>query len=271
MNKATILSLFFILVIGITYLSTLPPIKRYLVTYAQKSMEEAYGSVPLSPVHEVKVQAIAKELGVIESIVMRKMNTNALKAFGYYNAIAASHVFLGILPLVDTPFLFVSEGFFEDLSEREQRFLIGHELIHIKERHTKYIQLVMVLVSLALCILWWLYARKRTEAVIAIYIPESYRLLTLFCAGFISICMLEVIPDLMQLWYRRHIEWRADHQSLALLNSHDGGVQLMERWMKEFKIPQINPYWGLLSDHPSCHERRAYCLAQKHSIIKEVL
>src|SRR5438876_215687 len=101
-------------------------------------MQETYGSMPLAPAYEAKILAIAKELEVTDSMVMRKMNTHALKAFGYNNACAASHVFLGILPLVDTPFLFISEGFFEDLTEEEQRFLIGHELIHIKERHTKY-------------------------------------------------------------------------------------------------------------------------------------
>lgn len=271
MNKTAIFSLLLILVIGIFYLSTLPPIKRYLATYAQKSMEEVYGSAPLSSAHEAQVQAIAAELGITEPIIMRKMNTNALMTFGYHNAFAAFHLVGGLLPVVDTPFLFISQGFFEDLSEQEQRFLIGHELIHIKERHTKYIQLVIVLVLLALCILWGLYGRKRTEAVIATYISESYRAPSLFCAGFISICILAVIPELMHFWYRRHIEWEADHQSLALLDSHDGGVQLMDRWMKEFKLPQINPYWGLLADHPSCFERRAYCLAHKHSINKEVL
>lgn len=236
-------------------------------------MEEAYGSATLIPVYEAKILAIAKELGVTEPIVMRKMNTKTLLAFGYYNAFAAFHLLGGFLPLVDTPFLFISEGFFEDLSEQEQRFLIGHELVHIKERHTKYIQLILVLISLVLAFLWWVYARKRTEAIIARYVTESYRLPLLVCAGFLTVCTLELIPDLMHLWYRRHIEWEADHQSLTRLHSHDGGVQLMERWMKEFKLPQSNPYWGIVADHPSCYERRAYCLAekQKHSITKGVL
>lgn len=273
MNTIKILSISSIILVGAYGISTLPPIQRYLASYAQKSMEEGYGSAPLTPAYEAKIMAIAKELGVTEPIVMRKMNTKTLVAFGYYNAFAAFYLFGGFLPVIDTPFLFISEGFFEDLSEQEQRFLIGHELVHIKERHIKYAQLVMVLISLALCILWWFFARKRTEAIIARYVSESYRMPTLICAGFLSICMLEVIPDFMHLWYRRHIEWEADHQSLTRLHAHDGGVQLMERWMKEFKMPQSNPYWGLLSDHPSCYERRAYCLAQKekHSITKEVL
>lgn len=269
--KRTIFPLISALLVGIYCLCTLPIVKNYLSSHAQKTMEQMYGSVPLSPIYEAKIRAVATELGVEDPIIMRKMNSSALMAFGYHNAFAAFPLFGNILPLVDTPFLFVSEGFFEDLSEQEQLFLIGHELTHIKEHHTQYIQLILILTILALCTLWWVYVRKKTEAMVATHIPAPYQKASLFMIGFLSVWMCAVAPQLMSFWYRRHIERVADHQSLTLLHSYDGGVQLMDRWVKDYKLPSVNPYGGILADHPSCFERRTYCLERKNHSTKEVL
>lgn len=256
--------------VGLYAISTLPLVQRYLVPYAHKSIEVLYGSISLAPAYESKVMEIAKELGMDEPIVMRKMNTNALRVFGYYNAVVVTHAFWDMLPLVDTTFLFISEGFFEDLSEQEQRFLIGHELIHAKDRHTRYLPIIMPLVFLVLLILF-LCMYKKIGVMISTHIIESYRALLFLCIGIFSIWMLVVIPSLVHSQYRRYIEWQADSKSLAALNSHDEGIQLLERWMKEYNIPQVNPYGGWFASHPSCYERRVYCLAQKNLLIKGTL
>ena len=64
--------------------------------------------------------------------------------------------------------------------------------------------------------------------------------------------------------YRRHIEWEADYKSLEILKSYDGGIKLMERWQQDYKIPADNVFLGLFADHPSCSERKMYCLECKN-------
>lgn len=85
-----------------------------------------FGEEKLSQINELKIQKIVQDMGMSEySIEIRKMNNFALAHTGRDNAL--------VLPFLN--YLFISEDFFEELTEQEQRFLIGHELMHIYSNH----------------------------------------------------------------------------------------------------------------------------------------
>ena len=222
-----------------------------LSSYVSRKAEQELGAIPLAKKQEKKIKAIAHKMGVVEPIVIRKMNHKALAAFGYYNAIAHFPSLFGFIPVRTEPFLFISEGFFEDLSSEEQLFLIGHEMVHIRERHTRYLNLVYYLLFLGLLLFWWFSKRYfRSPALIVVH-----RIL---------LCIFLVAPNLICLAYRRRIEREADYTSMKILNSYDGGIKLIERWRREFKMPADNPHFGLFSDHPSHFERKICCLEFKN-------
>lgn len=234
-------------------------IRQQLDAYAIQSTQELLGSDPLAPEQEVMVKAIAQEMGVTDKIIIRKMNWRALQAFGYHNAFAYFPLFLNVIPYTKQPFLFFSEGFLEDLSPEEQRFLIGHEMVHIKERHLLYLNLVMYLCMVLLALGCWLlfhYVKRGTQkyAQRAYY---SYILNGIFALLFYC-CIL--LPTLGALVYRRYMERLADCESLVQLHSYDGCKKLLDRWQKEHKIPRHHNGLGLFEDHPSCCEREEYCL-----------
>lgn len=235
------------------FISTLSPVKNYLDSYAIGIAEKKFGSKRLAQSQEDKILSIAAEMGITENIVIRKMNTPALLTYGYYNAFAYfAGAFFQVFPISDQPFMFVSEGFLEDLSAEEQRFLIGHELIHIRDRHTKYLTFLWYLSVLLLLIM-------------AYYMRRKY-LLSKFPTGLLVYFSL-VIPNLTVLAYRRHIEWVADTESMKMLGSYDGCMKLMSRWQKDFEMPKDHPMHKLLSDHPSCYEREQCCLELKNQNI----
>ena len=71
-------------------------------------------------------------------------------------------------------------------------------------------------------------------------------------------------PKLTEFAYRRHIEREADHLSITALGSHDGALVLFERWQKDFKMLEHNPF-ELTADHPSIFERKQYCMNYKNN------
>jgi Zn-dependent protease with chaperone function len=199
------------------------------------------------------------------------MNQKALARFGYHNAFAYNPQTAYFLPIESISFLFVSEGFFEDLSLEEQRFLIGHELIHIKHGHLHYFHPALLLFFVALLIC----AMRPTKYVMVIiqkHFPLFYPkyIPWVITALLLGACVAST--SLVALAYRRHIEREADCVSMQLLNSHAGCLLLTERWHKECKIALHNPYFGITADHPSCAERQSYCLALKqHQSIQKDL
>lgn len=237
----------------------IPSIKQRIDNYAISKMEAKFGSALLVPAQEAKILATAQEMGIAEPIVIRKMNTWALQKFGYHNAFACWADLWELIPFSNQPFMFFSEGFLEDLSEAEQRFLIGHELIHVRDRHVMFFKITWLFGILFLVGLTYLaqrYVKQRFEIKpVALYLLTS--------AG---IYFSLAIPNLVGLAYRRYIEKVADCESFRLLNSHEGCLKLIERWQADFKMPKHDAYYGLLSDHPSCFERKCYCLDHQKSI-----
>lgn len=236
----------------------------YLSNCAHQWIETAYGAQPLNPIYEAKVRAIAQEMNITTPFTIRKMNAIALRTVGYFNAFAMFHLFGAILPLVDTPYLFISEGFFEDLSEQEQRFLVGHELVHIREQHNRFVPLVATGTLCGLLAAWARYSENGVQHLVEkIFSASHQKTGRIITHGTVAV-LCATLCELIAVRYQRHNEWVADHESMERLHAHEGGIRLMERWMKDFKMAEYNVLGVLFADHPSCADRRAYCIECKN-------
>lgn len=231
----------------------IPLISQKIQSYAISSTEEQMGGQMLAPAQEQKIKDIAQKMDITQIINIRKMNAQALQQFGYHNAFAYFPRFAYILPLGDQAFMYISEGFFEDLSPEEQDFLIGHELMHIKEEHTKYAPLIHILLMILISLVVWILRKK-------------YNFLRYWIVTIALWLALIWVLNFGQLAYRRYIERVADIQSVECLGTHNGLLKIVERWLREYKMQLHNNYYGIFADHPSVAERKAYCLEsqQKH-------
>jgi Zn-dependent protease with chaperone function len=225
----------------------IPFVSQKIQSYAISSTEELFGSQLLLPVHEKKVREIAQKLGITHTIHIRKMNAQILQHLGYHNAFAYFPHFLNIFPLGDQAFMYISEGFFEDLNSEEQDFLIGHELVHIKQEHTKYAPVICFVLFILMTLGVWL-------------LRKNFAVLHYWMASIGLWLALMWIINVGHLFYRRHIEREADIHSLERLETHNGMLKIIERWMREYKTPLHHNYYGMFSDHPSIWQRRTYCL-----------
>lgn len=254
--KKIILLLFFIAVTGLSYYHSF--IQEKLNHYLINTAEAYFGSQPLAEKHEKVIKEIAQRMGVTDCVRVRKMNTNAMRLLGYCNAFAYFPKLFLFIPVGIVPFLFVSEGFFEDLAPGEQRFLIGHEMVHIKERHLHYFSgLLFIVVLLLLWFLWFIKNHVRNFIYQKVPVRHAGAIRYLVMGLLTVVCLL--IPELLESVYRKKIERDADYQSLIILNSYEGCLSLMHRWQKEFKMNEKNSYSGFFATHPSLQERTAYC------------
>lgn len=247
-----------VLGIGIAILQ-IPAISQKIQSYAITSTQELLGGSLLAPAQEQKIKEIALKMVVTRIVNIRKMNATALRQFGYHNAFAYFPQLLNIFPIGNQAFMYISEGFFEDLSEQEQTFLIGHELAHIKEQHTKYIPLtVLLMIILISWAVWGL--RKKIRNLVVRMLPVTYAAAAFWV---LAVCLWLagiLVVEIGMAVYQRHIERVADMAALEKLACHEGLLKITDRWLKEFKMPLHNDYYGIFADHPSCAERKAYCL-----------
>jgi Zn-dependent protease with chaperone function len=232
--------------------------------YAVTNLEATFGAQKLAPQFEEKIKQIAFKMGITEEIHLRKMNYIGLQTFGYYNALYMTPQFFGLLPILDKPYIYISQGFLENLTDDEQLFLIGHELGHLKERHVSYLPLIQLLVNICILALWWYVILGYIEQII-MKREWSIRLKkhTINLLGSVIIALCIALSSISILAYYRHIEWQADEISLSCLHSHDGALKLMERWEKEYKIPSEQGYRDIFSNHPSTKYRIQYCIEHK--------
>lgn len=250
-------SLALIMLVGISFNKDF--LEEQALIDAIQTAQMTFGSMSLHAEQEQFVRSIADEIGVKRKLIIRKMNQNALVQFGYHNAFAYTPQMFFLFPLKSVSFLFISEGFFEDLTPEEQRFLIGHEMIHIFHGHLDYLILCVLLLFISLVFISWQF-RKRIKLIIQRKISHRYQTHMMGFVTFLLFCACNIGSSGAALAYRRYIEKEADCVSMQLLNSYDGCMKLTQRWHKECKLDLHNPYFGLTSDHPSCSERQAYCL-----------
>ena len=234
-------------------------LEQQTLSVAVTVAQQQFGSSPLAPEQEAMIRKIAHETGVTRSVIIRKMNTQALAQFGYCNALAFNLHMCYLIPIDSVSLLFVSEGFFEDLTPEEQRFLIGHEMIHIKHGHLGYLPLFICLLflSLAACSLFLLRIIYKSFAQT---IKKQYQTVFMISITLLLFFSCSFITQIASFAYRRHIEKEADCESMKLLGSYNGCLQLTDRWQQEYNIALHNPYFSIMSDHPSVAERKTYCL-----------
>ena len=251
---------FLVFIIGISvFILAYKLITNITEEYAISNLYETLGNLPVSNEIEEKINNISREIELTEKIIIRKMSPQALRIMGYHNAFCCyPNVLFGCITF-NKPHIFISEGFFEDLLPEEQRFLIGHELMHIKQHHVLYLNLIILLIRITILAFWWFIIIKYAKKIILKF-DIKYRDKIFYAFVVTSLFFCFFILKLLELSYRRYIEIDADIKSIELLKSHEGAIKLIERWVGEFKIPFKNNYYGLLSDHPSSSERKNYCL-----------
>jgi Zn-dependent protease with chaperone function len=253
----------------------LPSVQRFLERRTIAYIEDQFGSDSIPTDQETKIRQIAKIMGVTDEMRIRKMNDNALVIFDYHNALFIPSNLWGFLPLVDIPCIYVSTGFLEDLSSEEQQFLIGHELIHLRDRHTRFLGLLYYLFIFAVIFVTFfimqsfikLYSKllKRfTQPIELHYFLQALQACIITIFFFTAI----LLPELGVSLYRRHLERCADLQSVALINSHHGGIAFLNRCIKEWgHCAEWNWWQACILHHPSHTERKKYILAHQQKNI----
>lgn len=250
-------SIIFIYILAVFSINKISFIKNLVVASSRAQLEDLYGSQEISSNLSEKIYNLSQKIGISSSLKLKKMNYKALQSLGYYNAFIANPVFLSIFPINDL-YLYASQSFVEDLTEQEQDFLLGHELVHAKYKDSFYMHFFMILSVLVFAYIFYNFG----------YLGFRYKNFNseilrwfLISLSFVFFCLVEEL-----LWhrYRKALETRADCFSLAKLNTYDGAFKVMERWSKDFKMNDHHDWWGLFATHPSLAERKIYCLDLKN-------
>ncbi|MGA9530305.1 MAG: M48 family metalloprotease [Candidatus Babeliales bacterium] len=214
---------------------------------------------PLEKKYEDEIRSIAREMGISEHFIIRKMNHKELLLYGYHNAVISLPVLFGFIPIGKTLCLCINEEFYKSLSDEEKRFLIGHEMVHIEKKDPVY----------KLCGLGALiFSNLLSNLAVNFFmmkkiVPEEYCISPIIIGFVIGIFSVETF-----LFYSRHIESRADILCLQKLQAYAGCLALLERWNKDYGLPDETPFWGLLSSHPSNNIRRINCQTLKNKANK---
>lgn len=212
------------------------PITDYLV--------QGYGTQPLSKKQTRLVTSIMKEMGITKPIDMRMANWRAKATWGRNNAIA-----------MYDQYLFISDSFFDELSKEEQRFLIGHELSHIKFGHnSKQLTVLILLIILA----FFLYGKINK----ALRARIQRRIITL-PLGLFCLWLLLVGRQITSATLSRICERQADMESVRCLNCPKGGIKFFDRLERADKITvaqnRIKKWLGpWIATHPSNKARIDY-------------
>ncbi|HJZ23589.1 MAG TPA: M48 family metalloprotease [Candidatus Babeliales bacterium] len=194
------------------------------------------GTESLSDEKVKLIRDTAHEIGVTQQFEIRKMSALAIAQFGLYNA------------FVFFDYLFVSEEFFEKLDYHERRFLIGHELMHIKKKHMRQ---RLFLSGLLFC--------NELPSRLLAYVSTKF----LYRNYFSSVTgMVALIRPLVVAGYTRAQEKEADLGAALLLCEAQGGVSLFEK-MEKFAGDEHENYYAkwynrILATHPNFQERKRY-------------
>lgn len=221
----------------------LRPIKPMVRAVTEIFGDHYYGRQRLKPKNEKFVKDIMKILGMeSEQIGVYKSNHFAIAHHGYNNAFA-----VGFLNSI-----FISEGFFEELSFNEKVFLIGHELSHLKKNHS-YKKASLILGKFCF---WW-YFNDQIES----FIKEKLK--TTRLAGwtketnYIFSKIFAGISCLGFLAYSRICEYDADKTAVVNLGNvaRNGGLGMFKSFKEKEDETRDSFLFRLLSTHPS-HEQR---------------
>lgn len=228
-----------------------------IIEYCLKDMYDfvgldRIGYHAVSQENEQFIRAIITELEMDDyCIEIRGMTYYAKCEAGYINAFVMPSIFYK----KRHAYLYISEMWFDTLSQEEKRALVGHELMHIKRNHiTK-----QFLVNIATIMSTWSlknYVTKRN--------PEKFLLLPI-----LSLLQLPGCLFIMQK-YSRICEKDADIAAAQDMNNKDGMLTLLRTVktqatdpkskfnIKRLKDKILKPITHLLSSHPRINQRIKY-------------
>ncbi|HJZ23591.1 MAG TPA: M48 family metallopeptidase [Candidatus Babeliales bacterium] len=218
--------------------------RSWVDTIIQKFAKPDQFGVESLPDEKVSfIRGIAKELGVTQKFEIRKMNSHAMRTFGLYNALAYFD-----------RYLFVSEHFFDKLDFHEQRFLIGHELMHIKQCCAyRHFSLFCGLASFNLVFL-----------ISTIILGQQKNKKLALLSGTINLVGLMILQPLVRA-HARMLEKEADLYSAKILGEVQGGISFLEKFSTLTKDHPLQGQYDysswfkrIFASHPSFPERQKY-------------
>jgi len=210
---------------------------------------EFYGAQKVSPETERFVRGIQKEMGMESyNIPVRRFTDKMIQKNGYENALV-------------TPWrsMYISEDWLNSLPLAQKRFVVGHELAHLKRRH----HLKSMGIVLAMSYMNYFIGTSYLEN----YTHESRWKRE--ARGLGVLAPLELLMFVALSRFDRYCEADADATSVAELKCYKGAIDnfggpdnaalsksfadfLAKRpWHEKLK----DSFWNLFDSHPRDHER----------------
>lgn len=252
MNKKILASIISIGLIFASLVVFYTPVWNYLEKQAQAKAFSCLGSVKAPEEISKRINDLALKIGFDRPVDVYKFSINGLRVYGYHNAIALNPTYF--MFIFNKPTIYISTGFFEDLDIDEQDFILTHELYHLKENHLVKIFILGIILDLIIFILVFLIA----YFLIFRRFGRSKKGFAWALTAFLFLVM-GLVGQGLELWHRRFIEREADIKAISYLGTDSGLKKFLERCLKDFKVPDENRYYGIMSDHPGCSERKEYC------------
>lgn len=236
-----------------TVSSIVSTIKKWADTCSDNFVRNE-GTGKLSAQKEAYIRSIIQELGMSKNIDIRKMNKRAVTTLGVDNAFVTA-------PLIKE-YLFVSEDFFDNLTESERRFLIGHELMHLYHKHNHlqkiligacFVSLVPVLAGIDK-LDQWMATMTTTERRDYHTISNEEDIMKLrLCAPLCILTVWSLATKAASGCISQIFERQADISAARKLNTAQGGIDLFKRSnaknIGKIRVPSI------FSSHPTPNER----------------
>lgn len=178
-----------------------------------------------NPAVEEEIRSIIRELQFdrVDKLVIRKMNMVGRLRTGKKNAF--------VVQLPGQEYLYVSESWFKTLSSEEKKFLIGHEITHLKNYHTY--KRIGLAISISVCALLS-FDFLEQKGIISSYEKKLCK----------SAFNISVVP--VSLMYSRYCEYEADHGAIKDGATLQGALGILQQ-LKEYgdKIERSLSQWKI--------------------------
>jgi Zn-dependent protease with chaperone function len=228
-------------------------------------MWESYGFHAISEANQLYINGIIHELGMDDyCIEMRGMSNAAQFAVGRINAFVVPSLFSD---KKSHAFLFISEEWFDSLTELEKQALVRHELMHLKCNHGRK-KFTLGMVNLAfLCLMQYLLIPKDIQE--ASVVKKT--------VGFGGFYVSALGVALVNAKYSRMCEKEADLEAAKSMHNKQGFIDLFNNFKDHTEDPEsrfafkrfvahvfefictpLTKFNELFATHPSLDERIAY-------------
>ncbi len=222
---------------------------------------ENLGFQTLTEKNEVFIKSIITDLGMDDyCIEIRGMSNLAQREIGRLNAFVIPS---GIFGNKSHSYLYISEDWFDTLSEQEKQALVRHELMHLQKDHVKKKNRFLLASGVSLYFVNWLTQHLRNYS----YFPKD-RVSSALADRSSNICWITWF--MLVLNHSRRCEKEADIEAAKTMQDKQGFIDLFKDFKdgvedpdSKFKIKRFvhklfKPLKRLLSTHPEFDERVAY-------------